>query len=910
MGREREVGRLDRFLAALQAGEGPLLVVRGPVGSGKTALLAATRNRPGPDFDVVETGGRGSPTKVPFGGLLDLARPLLRHVDALAPGRADALRGEFGLGIRVGDDLALADALLELFLAAARERPVVLLVDDAQWLDDATAACLDYAIARFGSARVGLLAALRDDAPAPDWLDPLPTLDVTPLDDASARTVLAVTAPDLRSSALDTVVRWAAGNPLALHELPGLLTPNERRGVVDAAEPIRPPRRVQLAIERRISLLDADAQHALLIVATAHSQNIDELAAAGAALALDRAAFTRVEDAGLIVVDHDGGRCEHPLVRSVAYHRAPVSARRAVHRALAESVAGAERGWHLAASATGTDESIAAALEAVGTDARNRGAHATAASALESAARLSPEPEDTERRLLLAAECAVYGATSSTALRLLADVRPDLRNARYGGPTARHLAGMAMLGSPPLLHEAIAQLRLAADADAETTPGRASIIAADAAFGAVIVGDLAQAVELSQRAYDLLGAEGDARMRAPALAARSAALAYVGRVAESEVFFDDFTRLVPQLAPGVAARHLSRACRVRLATGDPRLVLAMVDGAARASFDAGTFRPAAALATTSADACYRLGQWDRCEEEARGATDLFRRFGERTGELFAMAVLARVLAARGAEQQCRAAADEVLSVCEPARVNTIVAIARSALGLLDLGLGAVDAAIDTLEPVGRLVPEFAQPSLVGWGPDLVEALVMAGRLDDAHKVNDTLRDLGGVGSDLVTLAAVARGDGLLARDDYDECFARALALHGRLPMPFEMARTQLAFGARLHRAKRRGEAREQLLAARMTFEQLGARPWIARADAELSAAGSRARRDAGDPSALTDREARIARGVADGCTNREMASELFLSVKTIEFHLSRIFDKLGVRSRTQVAAVVLRADQR
>jgi DNA-binding NarL/FixJ family response regulator len=900
-GRERETARLERFLDAVHAATGPGLVVRGPAGSGKSALLAVAREgAAAAGAEVLATAGVDAPGELPFVGLLDITRPLVGRFG----GDVGALRGAVALERGSGDDLAVADAFLDLLLSLSRERPVLVLVDDAHVLDPASAFCVDFAVGRVAGARVGFLMAARDDDPLPAWLEPLASMDVGPLDEASARAVLATTAPDLRSTALEVVIRWAAGNALALRQLPDVLTDAERRGVIDHAEPLRPPRQLQLAIERRIARLDDSAQRALLVVAAAHSHSYGEMLAAIACLGVDGGALSRAEDAGLLTVDHEGVHCAHPLVRATAYHRGGPSTRRAAHRALADSLTGAERAWHLALCATGPDEQAAAALEVVGADASARSAWAAATSAFETAARLSDDIDAREHRLVLAAEAAVTAGNSETALDLIAEVRPERRNVPRAGATAAHLAGLAMVGLPERLRDGLRQLR--DTASEEPLPVRAAVVASDAAFASILSGDLGSALDLSSRAIERLGDHANPLWRVPVLATRAAALAYSGPASDALPLFDEIDRLVPQLDPGVATRHLSRMYGARLVAGDLQSVSAMIEGAQEVAWSAGAHRVAATLGVHLADACYRQGDWDRCEGEAHRSVDRYVSFGERTGQLLASAILARVLAARGEEEQTRALVADLLTTCEPARVGTIAAHARSALGLLELGLGAIDAAVTALEPACVLIDGFA-PSVFGCGADLVEAYVMVGRVDDARALNGRMRQLAERSHDRAALAACARGDGLVGDADVDAAFGCALRAYGELSMPFERARTHLAYGARLHRANRRAVAREVLGAARDAFERLGARPWTRRANAELAAAGERTRGSTNAAVPLTEREQSIAGCVANGLTNREIAAELFLSVKTVEFHLGRIFDKLGVRSRTQVATAVLRA---
>jgi DNA-binding CsgD family transcriptional regulator len=308
----------------------------------------------------------------------------------------------------------------------------------------------------------------------------------------------------------------------------------------------------------------------------------------------------------------------------------------------------------------------------------------------------------------------------------------------------------------------------------------------------------------------------------------------------------------------------------------------------------------------AADAGFRLGSWPAADAAAGEAIRVAADAGQPALVGYALTTRVRLCAARGLEHESRAAAGSARELAESLGVTSGMRFVHAALGFLELTLGRADEAAAELAPIERLLEGsgLEEPTIVPWAPDLVEAHVRRGAEDDARRVLATLeRQARSTGSAFAG-AAAARCRGTLD-EDFDAAFAVALACDDRRPMPFERARTHLAYGRRLHRARRRADARERLRAAQAGFERLGATAWAAQAQDELRAAGARRRRPR---TALTPQELRVATAVRAGASNREIAAQLFLSPRTIEFHLRQIYRKLGIRSRTQLAAVLARED--
>jgi DNA-binding CsgD family transcriptional regulator len=304
------------------------------------------------------------------------------------------------------------------------------------------------------------------------------------------------------------------------------------------------------------------------------------------------------------------------------------------------------------------------------------------------------------------------------------------------------------------------------------------------------------------------------------------------------------------------------------------------------------------------DATFRLGEWDSADELALESLRLADETGQPLMAGYALSTRARLLAARGHDEDSRAAALAALEIAESGAVTTGLRFVHGALGFLHLGLDRIDEAISELEIVGRLEEGsgHCEPTIVPWAPDLVEAYVRSGRDDAAGLVLAMLASQAESTDGAIAAAAAARCRGLL-EEDFDPAFAEALTHDDRRPVPFERARTLLAYGRRLHRARRRAEARDRLREALTGFEELGAAAWARQADAELRAAGARRRRPS-DGDSLTPQELRVAAAARRGGTTREIAAELFLSPKTVEFHLRQIYSKLGVHSRAQLVAAL------
>ncbi len=908
VGRERERARIDRLLQDARAGRSATLLLHGEAGIGKTALMRWAIGQAS-GMRVLRARGIETESDIPFAGLAELVTPLLDRLDDIPDVQARALRGALALGPATPHDRFTVPAgLLSLLAVAAEEQPVLVSIDDAQWLDEPSLEAFLFAGRRLEAEGVAMLGSLRDgtavstmDVP---WLERMP---VPPLADEEARELLGSGQPErLAPSVADRLVSTAAGNPLALLEIPRLLSDGQRAGREPLEEPLRPGTGVERAFRRALDALDDDARRALLLAATAHTGRIEviEPALRECGLGLDH--LSAAETARLITVEDGEVDFRHPLLRSTAYHAASAAERRAAHAALAAAApeGSPERAWHLAAGAVAPDEEIAAALEAAALDARGRGAHATAARDFGRAAQLTPEDEPRARRLLEAATDATRSGEADRAFALLGEAARLASDPLLAADVQRMTGHVEMRRGSPL----VANELLVAEAERVRSrdPRRAAGMFLEASVSHMITGDMHALVATAERA------------RALATAADPAVeLLATTVIAEAYLALGDVEQGEPLLS----------ACEPYLLEGDPLAVVEIVGMAAHASIWIEKFDRAqrildhliAAARDASAVSAliyplaarshldFRLGRWAAARAGAAESVELAQDTGQLPLLAHGLAAIAHIEAAGGQEDDCRRHVTEGLALVARLQGEATGAYLTAARGLLELGLGRIPEAIAALEETQRTADRLGmQPALVMSTPDLVEAYARAGRRDEANALIDVFEARGRKTGALWPQVATGRLRALLAPDaEMRAQFEAVLTLHDGLPMPFERARTLLCFGERLRRARRRADAREPLKEALETFERLGARGWAERTRTELRATGEQqARRSETAAEQLTPHELQIAVLVAQGMTNREAASALFLSPKTIEYHLGQIYRKLDVRGRAQLARLM------
>jgi DNA-binding CsgD family transcriptional regulator len=906
VGRERETRRLTALLAAARGGRGSALILRGEPGIGKSALLDEMRGRAADEgFRVLHTRGLESEATLSFAGLADLLAPILEHLDHIPRPRAAALRGALALGPPSGTDrFAAYAATLSLLGAASSARPILIVVDDAHWIDTPTAEALLFCARRIEDDPVVMIGASREVAPERLDFTGIDEMVIGPLDEAASR-VLAATAGAAAGGPLaERVVRLARGNPLSLIELPRILGPEDPQDGVPVREPHRVSDPMRAALGRRVGRLTPAGRRALLTAAVSGGEDLapvlDALGRQGGA----GSDLTEAEEAGVIDLDGLTFRFRHPLMRAVTIDSATPRDRRAAHIALAEAFSersDPERGvWHLAAGSVGPDESVARAMEDAAERATARTAYMAAAAALERASRFSPRPADAARRLSQAAASCQMGGAPAEALSLLERARLQAPDDRTRLEMAhRHGVTLGWMGHVDAGFASL--LELAAEAQ-ERFPDLAAQMLADAVVNASLAGRCREALATAQRAALLAGPASPSPIiggfLAWALILRGRRRQALPLLARADAQLVD----VPPLSPEGRLRTL--LCLPRAWSGDLDTAEAWLDRVVSAGRAAGAVAALCLPLDLQAEMHLRRGRFALAVAAEGEAISAMRETGQTSSSGHSLGCRAIAEAILGRSGDARRDAADAMAAGERTGERSALVYGQAAIALVHLGDRKPEAACAALEPVTAFYEEngIEEPALVMWPPDLVEARAMAGDLDGARTALGWLAARAYAGGGAWARAATCRGRGLID-DAIDRHFGEALALHEPQGRPFERARTRLAYGERLLRAGRRTDARVQLERALSGFDDLGADPWARRARDELAATGARARSRRPAPSGeLSARELQVAESVAAGLTNRETAARLFLSEKTIERHLGSIYRKLGLRSRTELAA--------
>lgn len=896
-GRSRECARIDELLAAARAGRSAALVISGEAGIGKSALLDYAEA--GADgFCVLRGAGIEAESEFPFAAVHQVLRPVWDHLAVLAPRQRAALNAAFGLGPAAGDDRFLVSlGILGMLSDTADERPVLCLIDDAQWLDEPSADALTFVARRLEADGIVMLFAVRDHETAVLASAGLPEARLGGLDSAAAIALLA-DGPHASSRVRDVLVDLTAGNPLGLRELPPSLSDDQLSG--RAPLPDRMP--LSDGLERvflvRIRRLTNATQTILLLAAAEQTGDLRVVLAAAELLDVPGDALGAAEAAGIVIIGDDRVTFRQPMARSAVYRGATFLQRRAANQALAAVLTRPEdadrRTWQLASAAVGPDEPLAAQLVAIADGAAARGGHASAVTALERAADLTPTPELQAHRLLAAAQLAWKAGKPDRARTVLDRAAPLATDRPLLAGISRLHGQIAFACAEP--DAAYEHLRSGADLIATLDPPLAASMLAEMGQIAWVSGDAQRVGEVARRLVALPAPTDRTAVTASLVVGldrflngdTAAATAALQRVTDSVETSDDAT-------------VLGQTAAAALFLGDDARALSMFIRASAAARTAGALDLLPTLLGPLGALQAWTGRFATASATATEGLRLALDTGQENAAAHHRSVLAWVAAAQGREQECRAAASSALTRAIGYRLGPQAGIASWSLALLDLGMGRPAEAFDRLDAMsgartgeGHLVVKtFA-------AADYVEAAMRVGRHDRTEEASTILRAWASHVQAPWALALSARCDALLA-DGSEEHFARAADLHAKSGRPFDAARTDLLRGEFLRRRRSRALARTHLRAACEAFERLGAAPWAERARVELQATGETARkRDPSTITQLTPQELQIARLVGAGGTNREIAAELFLSPRTIDYHLHKIFTKLGMSSRAEL----------
>ena len=892
VGRGVECATVDRLLLEARESRSGALVIRGEPGIGKSALLEYALEQ-AEGMRVLRGVGIESESELAFAALHGIVRPVLDRLDEVPEPQADALRAAFGIAPgQASDRFLIAVGALSLLAEAAEEQPILCVVDDAQWLDRASAEALAFVARRLKAEGVALLFAARDGEAR--TLDGLPELRLAGLDADAAETLLAA---KLSSTLRERVLESTQGNPLALIELSASLTPDQLAGRELLPEPLPIGVALEGAFLDRVRRLPRQTQVLLLVAAADDSGELGTVLAAARELGIDDSALDPAEAAGLLRARPSGLEFRHPLVRSAVYQSAPFTERRKTHLALAHALVhehnADRRAWHHAAAVSAPNDDVADELERTSERARRRSGYAAAAAALERAAELTGDEHERAGRLVAAANAAFSAGSAERAGSLLdqaarfATDRRLLAHVDYlRGLFARALGSVA---------DSCTILMAASSSIAETDPRQAIEMLLDAAMAAEYAGDVPRLIEIGRRAQSFSAVDGSEFAMVLVAGMGSMLEADTERGANLlrravELGADDPERL---LYAALAAEYL----------GDITTEQALAARAVslnRARGRVGTL-PVALEVLATAEAW--SGQYAAAAADASEGLDLLRDTGQAASGPDFLAFLALVAAVQGREEACRSQAQQALERATALGLGLPAAEATHALALLDLGLGRPEEAFVRLHGMADAAPGAGHPRLAHLAvADHVEAAILAGRADAAEKALASFERWIEHSSPPPMLALVARCRGQLADGEAAAShFTEALRLHAGQNRAFERARTELLYGEALRRARRRIEARAHLRAAVETFERLGAVPWEERARRELRASGETARkRDVSTADDLTAQELQIARFVGEGATNRQIAAQLFLSPRTVDYHLRKIFRKLEISSRVEL----------
>jgi DNA-binding CsgD family transcriptional regulator len=906
VGRTKEIGALEDVLTAVRDGLSGVLVLRGEVGIGKTALLDWAAGTAG-DMRLARVAAVESEMDLGFAGLHQLLAPLLDGLDRLpAPQRA-ALQSAFGLTAGPSPDRFLVGlATLTLLTEAAASRPVLCVVDNAQWLDQASAEVLGFVARRLLADRVGMLIAVQGSEERAVVFHGLPELMVGGLPERAARELLAMVAcgpVDPRVS--ERIVAETAGNPLGLVEFGAELTAAECSCAVPLAGPLRFGGRLEELYLSRVRALPADARTLLLILAADQLGDAARVWQAAGRLGVGPEAM-ELPAVERLVTSTASPQFRHTLMRSIVYYGAPPAARWRVHEALAaitDPVRDPDRrAWHLAQAASGPDEEVAWELERSADRARGRYGWGMSADFLERSAGLTTDCGRKARRLVMAAEARLMTGETSAARALLDCAAPDLQDPVVRA-RARRLEGEILfaagesVAATSVLLEAARMVtpydaRLARDTLLESFAAQLSNW--QAAGGAQVVRAIRSApgiAEAHATTADLLldgfAAVAERRFGAAARLLRQA----VGAVTGGQPVPGD----APQrfLAIRLAATELHDDSAWRELAGQ-WVARARDQGALAATVIGLGFQASSRLAE---------GRFAAAEAAITEARTLAEAIGNRAYVAGLAEVEVEVLAWRGDQAGTRLLASQLLRVKADQSRERGRRRVHKAVAALELGLGNYQEALRHALTAAADQPVLSYPS----GPDvLIEAAIRCGDRAAATAALDAVAPWWQACGTPWSLGLLARGQALLADDERAEDGYRLSIEHLRqCQVTPQLARSHLLYGEWLRRRRRRRGAREQLRAACELFGTLGMDTFAQRAQAELRAVGEHAAVPRiGTPDPLTPQEAQIARLVASGATNQQIAAQLFISASTVDYHLRKVFRKLGVTRRAQLPSAL------
>jgi DNA-binding CsgD family transcriptional regulator len=898
LGRQREREALERLLEAAREGRGGVLVIHGDPGVGKTALLEHAVEA-GPDFQVVRAGGVGGEMELAFAALQQLCAPILGLSERLPEPQREALSVAFGLSAgRPPDPFLVGLAVLGLVSEAAEERPLLGLVDDAQWLDGSSARALAFVARRLLADRIAFVFAAREPG---DALAGFPQVHVGPLGHRDARALLESVLPGrLDDRVVERIVVETRGNPLALLELPRGLSPAQLAGGFGLPASLPLSAGIEESFRRRLAKLPRDARRLLLLAAADPLGDPALVWRAAQGLGIPESAARAVESEGLVSLG-EGVAFRHPLVRSAVYGAAAPDERNEAHRALAEAtdpqIDPDRRAWHRAQAASVPDEELAGELERSAERAQARGGFAAAAAFLDRASTLTPAPARRAQRALVAAQTKFRAGALDDAIGLLASIeagsldeldraRVDLLRAQIAFVSTHGRDAPALLLRAARRIEPLSQT-LACETYLEALS--ATMFAGRLAAPGASALDVALAVKARTRPPDLV----DLELWLDGLAT---------------LFTDGYEAAVPILLRahrGFDAGHMPVSEQVRWKWLATVLAIHMWDDVrwqAISEAHVQIAREAGALGELPLALSQRVYAHLFAGELNTAALliDEIRAASEATGSNLTPYGAVGLAALRGREPEAISLIDESRQDATRRGEGIGLSVLDWAQALLYNSLGRYDEA----RAAALRVTEYPHDlSTSNWGMvELIEAAVRAGTPELAADARSRLAEMARVIGTDWALGIAARSEALFVDQGAEPLYVEAVERLGRTRIAVDLARAHLLYGEWLRRQRRLVDARTQLRTAFDLFSDFGMEAFAGRARVELEATGEHVgRRPADTLGQLTPQEAQIARLVAEGNTNREIAAQLFISPSTVEYHLHKAFRKLDVKSRTQLA---------
>lgn len=903
LGRNAEREAIEELLAAARDGLSGALLLIGEPGIGKTRLLeyAATAAA---DLRVVWLTGVESETQLAFGALHRLLRPFFDRVPGLPVPQRDALNAAFGLtGGEPPDRYLVGLATLTVLACVAADQPVLCLVDDVHWLDRESAEALAFTARRLHADSLAFIFAARPQDGGLTAFDALAVRRLSGLESLDATVLLALAVEGALDPAVaGRLVAGTGGNPLALVELTAQLTPEQFAGVAPLPARLPVTRMLDGYFRAAVAALPADTRRLLLLIAAAPAHDAPLIWRAAGMLGLPARTADAAAERG-IVTREPLPAFRHPLIRSAVYNDADCAQRRQVHAALAaacDSAGDAERSaWHRAEAAAGADDQVAAELEAAAERAMARGGYSEQALFLSRAAELTSAPDMRARRLLAAADAHLISGDPAAAGILL-----DIAVADLNGPVPRARAlrtraaiemfHVRVANVPAMLLAAVTEL---GSQDPQMTwdllfqAMHAALMAREHISGTALI-DVAKATAAAWHDPDAPGWSADLLMEGLAL-----------RVAE------DHARAAPVLRTALARLRASAELKetgiplsvpVFLAADELWDVNArseLIDRIAAVDRDHGALYALGLTLLAAAQTKITAGRFAEADACYAQADDYFAATGF---PAHGAVNRAQLLAWTGRGDELRTVIAGIASLAEECGQGHLDKMGLHARCVLDLGLGRYRSALghalaifhDDPPSVGNLVL-----------PLIVEAGVRTGRRDAAAAALARMTERAQAAGTPWGLGLLARCQALMSADEHAEARYRdSVELLSQVPVDLDLAHTRLLFGEWLRRRRRRADARRQLRAAHQLFDSCGAVPFATRAQAELLATGEQvSKRDVPAGNDLTPQERHVAVLAAAGSTNAEIAARLFITVSTVEFHLNKVFRKLAISSRRQIA---------